>query len=134
MATEGIVGYYVETRNYGATAAFWASLGYESAFETDHASGQWVHPAGGPYVFVSERQGDEPLETHPILHVADADAFAPARPPDYARPFEPQHWGVTEAIVRDPDGRPVSLQAQLPPGVDAPDADDQHADRYGAHG
>ena len=28
MATEGFEGYYIETRNYGATAAFWASMGF----------------------------------------------------------------------------------------------------------
>ena len=114
--TGGIVGFYLETTDYGATAAFWTSLGYESLFETDHGSGQWVHPAGGPYVFIAERPGPG-LETHPILHVADADNFAPGRPLDYARPFEPQHWGVLEAVVRDPDGRPVSLQAPTPGDV-----------------
>ena len=46
MATDGIEGLYVETRNYGATAAFWSSLGFKSVFETDHSSGHWVHPAG----------------------------------------------------------------------------------------
>jgi hypothetical protein len=115
MATEGFQGFYLETRNYGATAAFWASLGFENVFETDHGSGQWRHPNGGPYVFIAEQQG-EPLETHPILHVADAAAFAPRRPPDYARPFEPQHWGVVEALLRDPDGRMVSLQAPMADG------------------
>jgi len=59
VATEGIEGIYVETRNYGATAAFWKSLGFESRFETDHASGQWAHPGGGPYVFINERQDGE---------------------------------------------------------------------------
>lgn len=113
MATEGIVGFYVETRNYGATAAFWRSLGFESQFETDHGSGQWVHPGGGPYVFIAETQADR-LETHPVLAVADAGAFRPDRPVDYARPFTAQHWGVLEAIVRDPDGREVSLQAPDP--------------------
>ena len=44
MATEGIEGLYIETRNYGATASFWASLGFTSAFETDHGSGQWIDP------------------------------------------------------------------------------------------
>ena len=37
MATNGIEGIYMETRNYGATAAFWASLGFTSVFETGHA-------------------------------------------------------------------------------------------------
>ena len=37
--TEGIEGLLVETRNYGATAALWRSLGFEPRLETDHASG-----------------------------------------------------------------------------------------------
>ena len=64
MATEGFEGFYVETRNYGATAAFWSSLGFEKQFETDHGSGQWEHPLGGPYVFINEQldgdAGDAP--------------------------------------------------------------------------
>jgi hypothetical protein len=115
MATEGFQGFYVETRNYGATAAFWGSLGFENVFETDHGSGQWRHPNGGPYVFIAEQQG-KPLDMHPILHVADAAVFAPSRTPDFARPFEPQHWGVVEALLRDPDGRMVSLQAPMTDG------------------
>jgi len=120
VATEGIQGVLVETRNYGATAAFWRSLGFENLFETDHGSGQWQHPSGGPYVFIAERQDGDELQTHLILTVADAMTFAPVRTPDYARPFEPQHWGVVEAIVLDPDGREVALQAPLPDGVEVP--------------
>lgn len=132
MATEGFEGFYLETRNYGATAAFWASLGFENLFETDHGSGQWRHPGGGPYVFIAE-QLDGALEVHPILRVADAGAFNPSRPVDYARPFTPQHWGMTEAIVKDPDGRDVSLQAPLPAGQTGPDAAAHHDEKYGAH-
>ena len=131
MATEGIEGIYVETRNYGATAAFWKSMGFASLFETDHGSGQWVHPHGGPYVFINERHDGE-LETHPILHVADSTSFAPAREPDYAQPFEPQHWAVVEAFVRDPDGRTISLQAPLPEGVVAIDEHTHHQQKYGS--
>ena len=112
MATEGFIGFYVETRSYADTAAFWSSLGFENVFETGHGSGQWRHPSGGPYVFVNE-QHDAPLQTHPILGVADSTSFAPTRAPDFARPFTPQHWDVTEALIRDPDGREVSLQAPL---------------------
>lgn len=130
MATEGFEGFYVETRNYGAMAAFWASLGFESAFETDHGSGQWEHPRGGPYVFINE-QHDGELETHPILRVADSLAFAPDRPADFVQPFTPQHWVVVEAVVRDPDGRNVSLQAPVPDGVVAPDMHAHHEEKYG---
>ena len=130
MATEGIEGLYVETRNYGATAAFWASLGFKSVFETDHGSGQWEHPAGGPYVFINE-QHDTDLETHPILGVGDATTFRPDRVPDFVQPFTAQHWGIVEAIIRDPDGRNVSLQAPPPEGVDTPDAEAHHHEKYG---
>ena len=131
MATEGIEGLHVETRNYGATGAFWASLGFKKVFETDHGSGQWQHPAGGPYVFIKE-QHDAPLETHPVLRVVDSTAFAPDRAPDFAMPFTPQHWGVVEALIRDPDGRHVSLQAPVPEGVEAPDLDAHHKEKYGS--
>ena len=114
MTTGGIEGLYVETRNYGATAAFWRSLGYETVVETEHNWGQWVHPSGGPYVFIAERL-DGDLETSPVLAVADTDVLSPARPLDVDQPFERQHWGVLEAIVRDPDGRRVRLHA---PGGD----------------
>jgi hypothetical protein len=120
VATEGIEGFHVETRNYGATAAFWSSLGFKSTFETDHGSGQWVHPSGGPYVFIKE-QHDSELENFPVLRVTDSTAFAPDRALDYAQPFTPQHWGVVEALVRDPDGRTVSLEAPVPEGVQTSD-------------
>ncbi len=120
----------MQTRNYGATAAFWRSLGFANAFETDHGSGQWCHPDGGPYVFIDEQQ-DGPLDTRPILAVDEAAAFAPDREPDYAKPFTAEHWGVLEAHLRDPDGRLVSLQAPLPEGQAAPDADTHHAEKYG---
>jgi hypothetical protein len=117
VATEGIEGFHVETRNYGATAAFWASLGFKSTFETAHGSGQWVHPSGGPYVFIRE-QHDSELENFPVLRVADSTGFAPDRAPEYRQPFTPQHWGVVEALVRDPDGRTVSLEAPIPEGLE----------------
>jgi hypothetical protein len=71
------------------------------------------------------------LETHPILGVADSQRFAPSRAPEYAQPFTPEHWGVVEALLLDPDGRRVSLQAPLPPGVETPDADAHHDAKYG---
>jgi len=129
MATEGIVGFYVGTADYRATAAFWSSLGYRAAFETGHGSGQWEHPAGGPYVFLDEHA--DGLTMHPILGVADANAFAPSHPPDLVQDWTPEHWAVMQALIRDPDGRIVSLQAPLPEGVSGPDASAHHEARYG---
>ena len=129
MATEGFIGYYVGTRNYGATAAFWKSLGFENVFETGHGSGQWQLPAGGAYVFIDENVAE--LETHPILGVADSTTFSPARRPEFAKEWTAEHWDVMEAWLLDPDGRTVSLQAPLPPGVTAPDEHEHHAEKYG---
>ena len=129
MATEGIQGFYIETRNYGATAAFWVSLGFKNVVETDHGSGRWEHPSGGPYVFISET-AEEELAMGPILRVADAATFAPDRAPEFAQPFAPQHWGVMEALICDPDGRKISLEAPLPDGVDAP-PEPYHHTAYG---
>jgi hypothetical protein len=39
---------------------------------------------------------------------------------------------VVEALVRDPDGRLVGLQAPLPEGVTAPDMEAHHLDRHGS--
>ncbi len=132
MSTEGFAGFYIETRNYGATAAFWRSLGFVSQFETDHGSGQWQHPSGPPFVFIAER-GDpsHTLLSYPVLGVADSTRFSPDRAAEYARPFEPQHWGVVEALVFDPDGRLVSLQAPVPDGQGTPDMDSHHQQKYG---
>lgn len=115
MSTQGFTGFVIETRNYGATAAFWKSLGFENQFETDHGSGQWVHPNGGPFIFIAERADpDHVITQYPVLGVADSLAFNPARTPDYIQPFEPTHWGTVEALVRDPDGRAVSIQGPVP--------------------
>jgi hypothetical protein len=98
--------------------------------ETDHGSGQWQHPSGGPYLFIDEQPAGE-LETHVILGVKDAAAFSPDRPAEFAKPFTPEHWGMLEAVVLDPDGRNVSLQAPLPEGTNALDADAHHREKYG---
>jgi hypothetical protein len=120
MNTSGIEGLYVETHNWGKTVALWKGLGYTLEFETDHHSGQLVHPAGGPYVFVAERPAGRTLETYPILRADDANAFAPPSAATIAKPFTPEHWGVVEMHLVDPDGRHVSVQAPLPEGVSAP--------------
>ena len=132
MSTEGFAGFYFETRSYADTAALWQALGFTNVFETDHGSGQWVHPSGGPYVFIAEHSDpDHELDTHPILSVADATSFEPDHELEYARPFEPQHWGFVEALIKDADGRLVSLQAPVPDGEDAPDMDAHHKQKYG---
>lgn len=131
MASDGIQALYIETRNYGATAAFWRSLGYVNVFETDHGSGQWEHPSGGPYLFIDEKQKGD-LVMRPVLGVADCTTFAPTRAVEFVEPFEAQHWHMMAATILDPDGRTVGLHAPLPEGVVAPDADAHHEAKYGS--
>ena len=119
--SEGIEGLYLETRNWGKTVAFWQALGYTLDFETDHHSGQLTHPNGGPYLFVAEHTDpDHVLETHLIVKVGDSTTFEPPAGVTVDQPFTPQHWGVVDMMVRDPDGRPVSFQAPPPPGTETP--------------
>jgi catechol 2,3-dioxygenase-like lactoylglutathione lyase family enzyme len=120
MASRGIEGLIVETHNWGRTVAFWQSLGFELEFETDHHSGQLRHPGGGPFVFVAERPETDALEVQPLLGVDDAGAFEPPGSGTVERPFTPQHWGVREMLLRDPDGRRLSIQAPQAPLDDGP--------------
>ena len=103
----------MSTRDYGRRLHVLDGARLRRVFETDHGSGQWVHPSGGPYVFIAESSGPT-LEMHPVLKVADAESFDPAGVLDYVESFTAQHWGAAQAIVRDPDGRHVSLQAPTP--------------------
>lgn len=111
MATSGIQGYVIETHNWGKSVAFWQGLGYEVQFETDHHSGQLAHPAGGPFLFIAEVAPEAPLDRYPIIGVADAAHFVPPSAGEVRQPFRPQHWGVDEMTLADPDGRVVSVQA-----------------------
>jgi hypothetical protein len=131
VSTEGIEGFYVGTRDYAATATFWKSLGFKAVFESDHGSGQWEHPAGGPWVFIDGNPDGEP-DVHPVLRVANSTTFAPDPAPEMVTPFTAEHWDAMQAMLRDPDGRLVSLQAPLPEGASAPDADAHHREKYGS--
>jgi uncharacterized glyoxalase superfamily protein PhnB len=115
IRASGVEHVYLETRNWGATVAFWKRFGFEVEFETDHHSGSLAHPRGGPRLFVSERHG-EAITQHLCLGIDDADE-ASLEGFDVAKPWTAEHWDVMEAIVRDPDGRSVSLQAPLPEHV-----------------
>jgi hypothetical protein len=119
MGTNGIAGFLIETHNWGKTVAFWQQLGFELVFETDHHSGQLVHPGGGPYVFVAERPEGQELDTHPIVAADDHDAFVPPAAGTVAEPFAPTHWDSMQSMLLDPDGRRVSIEAPLPEGVEA---------------
>ena len=76
MATDGFEGFYVGPGTTAPPAAFWKSLGFEKLFETDHGSGQWTHPAGGPYVFIDETHEGE-LDDTPDLDRGGLNGLRP---------------------------------------------------------
>jgi hypothetical protein len=123
MGTTGVEGLIIQTRNWGKTVAFWQSLGYQVEFETGRNSGRLVHPAGGPYLFVVERPGSADPEIQPLVGTSDADSFEPPRAGTVEHPFTGRHWGAAEMLLRDPDGRHVSVQAPLPAPAGEPATD-----------
>jgi hypothetical protein len=123
MATTGVEGLIIQTHNWGKTVAFWQALGYQVEFETGRNSGRLAHPAGGPYLFVVERPDSQNPEIQPLVGTGDADSFQPPRAGTVEHPFTGRHWGAAEMLLRDPDGRHVSVQAPLPASAGEP-ADD----------
>jgi hypothetical protein len=124
MASRGIEGLIIQTRNWGRTVAFWQALGYRVEFETGRNSGRLEHPAGGPYLFVVERPASEDPEIQPLVGTPDADSFQPPPAGTVEHPFTARHWGAAEMLLRDPDGRPVSIQAPAPAAAAEPPAGD----------
>jgi hypothetical protein len=114
MATHGVEGLIIETRNWGKTVAFWQALGYRIEFETGRNSGRLEHPGGGPYLFVVERPDAEDPEIQPLVATSDVDNFQPPRAGTVEHRFIERHWGAAEMLLRDPDSRHVSVQAPMP--------------------
>lgn len=113
METRGVEGIIIQTRNWRKTVAFWQGLGYRLTLETDHHSGMLRHSAGGPYLFVIERPDGPAPEIQPIVGARDKEAFEPPAAGTVEEPFTQMSWGVSQMVLRDPDGRAVSVQAPL---------------------
>ena len=116
MITNGIEGLIVDTHNWGKSVAFWRELGYvlEDSLVLRHR-------AGGPFIYLIEQPETQELEIRPIVGIEDSETFTPPTAAIVQRNFEPQHWGVCEMLLLDPDDRGISVQAPLPPGVEAPE-------------
>ncbi len=116
MSSNGIERLIVETHNSGKSVAFWRDLGYD----LEHSL-VLRHPAGGPFIYLIEQPETQNLEVKPIVAIEDSTTFTPPAAGTVQRGFEPQHWGVSEMLLLDPDGRTISIQGPLPPGVEAPE-------------
>lgn len=115
MTSNGIDGILIETHNWGRTVAFWQDLGYQLELQTDHHSGRLRHPGGGPYLFVAERPNGHELQVVLGIAVADATQFTPPSGGTVLQPFARQHWPALQMLLADPDGRPLAVEAPLPP-------------------
>lgn len=109
MPVEGLDYVYVETHNWGKSAAFWKSLGFTLDLDLG-TSGKFVSPAGVA-VFVEEVPANTPLAFQLYLHAA-GETWKP-EPPAVAGEWEDSHWGTRLLQVTDPDGRVFVLQAGL---------------------
>ena len=116
MSSNGIDGLIVDTHNWGKSVAFWRELGYDL-----EDSLVLRHPAGGPFIYLIEQPQTQSLEIRPIVAVDDATTFTVPAAGTVQRGFEPQHWGVSEMLLFGPDRMPLSIQAPLPPSVEAPE-------------
>ena len=110
MSTEGIEAVFLETHNWGKSAKFFRTLGFELEFETDHNSGQ-LRNGDGPPVFIAEVPEDHDTHAQIVLKVADSDAVDLDPAVEVVAPFDDTHYGTREMTVRDPDGRHWVLQA-----------------------
>jgi hypothetical protein len=112
MTTEGIEAVFLTSHNWGKSAKFFQSLGFELEFDTGHNSGQ-LRNGSGPFVFIAEVPEDEEPAMQIVLRVSDADAFTVDPSVEVVTPFKDTHFGTREMTVRDPDGRSWSLQAPV---------------------
>ena len=99
MGTTGVEGLIIQTRNWGKTVAFWQALGYQVEFETGRS---------------------QDPEIQPLVGTSDADSFQPPPAGAVEHPFTGRHWGAAEMLLRDPDGRHISIQASPPASAGEP--------------
>jgi hypothetical protein len=104
MSTAGVTAVFLETHNWGRTAKFLQSLGFELEFATDHESGQ-LRGVDGPPVFVAEVPGDQQLRAPQLVVEVPADFRSDGG-------FEATHYGTRETTIEDPDGRSWILRAR----------------------
>ena len=112
MATRGFELVYLETHNWGKSAAFWRALGFKLDFEeTDQGHSGLLVAENGTRIFLFEKDALFPVGQDLYLGVPDAAACRPDSPVDVVQPFTATHWGTQVMTVRDPDGRLFRLEA-----------------------
>jgi hypothetical protein len=108
VPVDGVRSVYVETHNFGKSAAFWMALGFEHFLELGGTSGGFRAADGGTYLFLEEVAPEQPLAVEPYFNLAGSASFPPNV--EVVRPLEPTHWDTALMEVRDPDGRTWKLE------------------------
>ena len=112
MATRGFELVYLETHNWGKSAAFWEALGFKLEFDqTDHGHSGLLVSENGTRIFLEEKDLQDPLAIDLYLGVSDQAACQPSAPVEVVQEFTSTHWGTQVMTVRDPDGRLFRLEA-----------------------
>jgi hypothetical protein len=114
MAVERVDYIYLETHNWGKAAKFWQQLGFRLVLDLGH-SGRLEPEGGGPGIFLEEVPAGRPLAMQIFLRAPEE--AAPQAPAEVVKPWHDSHWGTRLLNLRDPDGRPVTLQAYPPTGA-----------------
>ena len=116
MATRGFELVYLETHNWGKSAAFWEQLGFKVEFEqTERGRSGLLVSENGTRIFLEEKDLQDPLALDLYLGVPDEDACQPGPPVEVIRSFTPTHWGDTSH-----DG-PGSGRTPVPAGTGQPE-------------
>ena len=112
MSTRGFELVYLETHNWGKSAAFWQALGFKLEFEeTAHGHSGLLVADNGTRIFLEEKDLQNPVGLELYLAVPDQVGCKPDSPVEIVSPFTATHWGTQVMTVRDPDGRLFRLEA-----------------------
>src|SRR5262245_2966708 len=112
MATRGFELVYLETHNWGKSAAFWEQLGFKIEFEqNEHGRSGLLVAENGTRIFLEEKDLQDPVAVDLYLGVSDEATCQPGPPVEVVRTSTPTHWGTRVMTVRDPDGRLLRLEA-----------------------
>jgi catechol 2,3-dioxygenase-like lactoylglutathione lyase family enzyme len=111
----GIHHLYVETKDWNRSVAFWKALGFlpvEGWGGGDAPDGILApEEQPMPYVFLREvPTGNDPLAFEVVLTAPDLDAVANAEGVVVDRARHASGWGPELLLVRDPDGRVLTVR------------------------
>ena len=110
MSIGNIDHFYVETRHFDRSQAFWQALGFELTAQWGDG-GHWACrlATGGGAMLVLAETLEKPVAPTVHLSLSDAESvnarLIASEAVDVSTPLEATHWGTKWIRVNDPDGR-----------------------------